>query len=267
MSDAARASLPVQRQNIQAGERLIVALDFETVEEAHRTVDRLGDTVSFYKIGLQLQLAPKLRQLFERLVAENKKIFLDFKYMDIPSTIEGVVKSASALQIKFMTVIGQRHIVQAAMKGKGNSDLKILAVTLLTHMNEMDMRKEYSTTCSLRQFVEERSKDLIDIGCDGLITSPNEIKLIRDTLPNRSFLIVTPGIRPLGTSRDDQKRVATPYDAIMNGADYLVVGRPITRSADAEGVTQRIIDEMKWAFETREGLSRPAPLPVAAEIY
>ena len=196
-------------QPLTARERLIVALDFQTTEEAQRVVEQLGDTISFYKIGLQLQLAPKLRRLFNRLTRDNKYIFVDFKYIDIPATIEGVVRAASMLQIKFITVIGQEHIVEAAMKGRGNSDLKILAVTLLTGMSEFDMRKAYSTTATLEKFVTDRARDVIKIGCDGVISSPQEITMIRNSvrenLPGKDFLIVTPGIRPIGASRNDQK--------------------------------------------------------------
>jgi orotidine-5'-phosphate decarboxylase len=270
MVGAAVARSHAHTQPLTARERLIVALDFQTTEEAQRVVEQLGDTVSFYKIGLQLQLAPKLRQLFNRLTRYNKDIFVDFKYIDIPATIEGVVRAASMLQIKFITVIGQEHIVEAAMKGRSNSDLKILAVTLLTGMSELDMRKAYSTTVTLEKFVTDRARDVIKIGCDGVICSPQEITMIRnsikDSLPDKGFLIVTPGIRPLGAPRDDQKRVATPYDAIMNGADYLVIGRPITRHDKPAEMAKRILDEMQWALEARD-LSRPRPLPISAEVY
>jgi orotidine-5'-phosphate decarboxylase len=255
---------------LTARERLIVALDFQTTEEAQRVVEQLDDTVSFYKIGLQLQLAPKLRRLFNRLTRDNKDIFVDFKYIDIPATIEGVVRAASMLQLKFITVIGQEHIVEAAIKGRGNSDLKILAVTLLTGMSEFDMRKAYSTTATLEEFVTDHARDVIKIGCDGVISSPQEITMIRnslkESLPDKDFLIVTPGIRPLGASRDDQKRVATPYDAIMNGANYLVIGRPITRHDKPAEMARRILDEMEWALEARNS-NQPRPLPVPAEVY
>jgi orotidine-5'-phosphate decarboxylase len=271
MSGAALA-LPLNRRSreeLSARERLIVALDFSTAEEAQKIVDELDDTVSFYKIGLQLQLAPKLRQLFNRLAKKRKNVFIDFKYIDIPATIEAVVRSASMLNIRFITVIGQDHIVEAAMKGRGESDLKILAVTLLTGMSEKDMRKAYSTTVSLERFVSDRARDVISIGCDGVICSPQEISLIRnnvgDIMPGRNFLVVTPGIRPVGSSRDDQKRIATPYDAIMNGADYLVVGRPITRSANPAEAAQKIIDQMGWALEEKSNSSASA-LPVPAEV-
>jgi orotidine-5'-phosphate decarboxylase len=174
MAGAALAIRPEQWRDVRVAERLIVALDFPTVDEAQEVVTELGDTVHFYKIGLRLQFAPKLRQLFKRLTMAQKNIFLDFKYIDIPTTIEGVIRAASELQIKFITVIGQSHIVEAAIKGRGDSDLKILAVTLLTGMNQEEMQRAYSTTLTLEQFVTARARDVIDSGCDGVISSPQE---------------------------------------------------------------------------------------------
>lgn len=254
MQNAALAIPPPAPHLAEAAERLIVALDFPNVDDASRAVDRLNGQVSFYKIGLQLQLDPKLPRLFRRLLSDKKKVFLDFKYIDIPATIEGVVRVASTLDIKFLTVIGQRQIVEAAIRGRGKSELKILAVTLLTGMTERDMRREYSTTLSLEKFITKRARDLIAIGCDGLISSPKEIHLIRDALPkDKDFLIVTPGIRPIGSSKDDQKRTAPPFDAIRDGADYIVVGRPITRDNQPEIAAGRIIDQMAMGFEARAG--------------
>jgi len=249
MPVAARAVHAALDGGIDAADRLIVALDFPTVDDAYRVVDQLGTSVRFYKIGLQLQFAPKLRKLFKRLVLDGKKIFLDFKYIDIPATIEGVVRAVSELDIKFVTVIGQAPIVEAAIKGKGNSSLEILAVTLLTGMSEEDMRRAYSTDLSLEDFVITRAKDVIGLGCDGLISSPREVKVIRDSMPNREFTVVTPGIRPLGADKDDQKRIATPYEAVASGADYLVVGRPITRHRQPAEVARGIIDQMQTAFD------------------
>src|SRR6516225_2011800 len=156
-----------------ASEKLIVALDVPTVAEAHRIVDSLRDTVCFYKIGLHLQLDPALGGLFQRLRREEKRIFLDFKYIDIPATVAGAVAAAARLGIRFITVMGQRHIVEAAVKGKEASELKVLAVTLLTGMTEEDMRKEYQTKLSLQQFVTTRAREAFAIGCDGVISSPN----------------------------------------------------------------------------------------------
>jgi orotidine-5'-phosphate decarboxylase len=252
---------------LSARERLIVALDVATAEEALLIIEQLKDTVCFYKIGLHLQLAPELHSIFDKLKREKKNVFLDFKYIDIPATVAGVVRMASKLGIKFITVMGQRHIVGTAVSARGDTDLKILAVTLLTGMSEEDMKREYQTDVPLREFVKQRAVEVAHLKCDGVISSPNEVQLIRSVVQREDFLIVTPGIRPIGTTQDDQKRTATPYDAIMNGCDYLVVGRPIIRDRRPRDAAQRIIDEMETALSARRSLGRAAPLPIAAEVY
>jgi len=245
---------------------LIVALDVPTAAEAHAIVEELGDTVSFYKIGLILQLDREFRSLLETLLEKQKDIFLDFKYIDIPATIEGAVRAASKLGIKFITVMGQSHIVKAADTGRLGSDLKILAVTLLTGMTERDMRIEYNTELTLESFIKERAKKASNMGCDGAISSPNEVKLIRSVVKRDDFLVVTPGIRNKGATPDDQKRTATPYIAVLNGADYLVVGRPIIQMKHKWRAARDMIDEMASALENPACLHRAASLPVPAEV-
>lgn len=254
MTDTTGARQQADRRAQSATDRLIVALDVATAKEASRIVDELGDIVAFYKIGLMLQLDPDLRPLVERLIGQGKGVFLDFKYIDIPATIEGAVGAASRLGVRFMTVIGERQVVGAAVKGRGNSDLKILAVTLLTGMSEADMQNEYSTISSIDEFVTRRATQAAALGCDGVISSPNEAGLIRSAVKKDGFLIVTPGIRPIGTEPGDQKRTATPRDAILNGADHLVVGRPIIRQQDRREAARRIIAEIAAAAaEYRDG--------------
>jgi orotidine-5'-phosphate decarboxylase len=246
----------IDRLSLSASERLIVALDTATVDEAMALVDRLGDIVSFYKIGLHLQLSAKLHLLVSHLTSRNKKIFLDFKYIDIPATVAGAVRTASQLGIDFITVIGQQPIVAAAIEARGDTGLKILAVTLLTGMSEEDLQREYHTSLTLPEFVKRRALDAERVKCDGVISSPNEIELIRSTVRTENFLIVTPGIRPVGAARNDQKRTATPYDAISRGADYLVVGRPIIADSEPREAAQCIIDEMALAFDRRGDKTR-----------
>jgi orotidine-5'-phosphate decarboxylase len=253
---------------VAAREKLIVALDVGSVGEARGIVKELQDSVSFYKIGLHLQLDPELPKLFGQLLQEQKRIFLDFKFIDIPATVEGAVRAAARLRIKFITVMGQRHIVEAAVKGKGLSDLKILAVTLLTGMSEADMKREYNTDLSLENFITKRAEAASEMGCDGVISSPNEVTLIRKAIHRDKFLVVTPGIRQKGAKPDDQKRTATPYDAIMNGANYLVVGRPIIQQPDKRRAAESIVDEMAMALVHQEmALRNSATLPVTAEVY
>ena len=256
-----------QTSSLSAKERLIVALDVPTVNEAHEIITELGESVVFYKVGLVLQLDPDLRSLFSRLREENKNVFLDFKYIDISATIEGTVRAASLLGIKFITVMGQSHIVKAAAKGRVGHNLKILAVTLLTGMTENDMKKEYNTEISLKEFIKRRAKEASLMGCDGVISSPDEVELIRSVIHKDNFLVVTPGIRRPGAEPDDQKRIASPHDAILKGADYLVVGRPIIRERNKLSATQRIIDEMEAAIASQERLSRSTSLPIPAEVY
>jgi orotidine-5'-phosphate decarboxylase len=237
----------VRRSLLQAKERLIVALDAATTDEAASLVDRLGDAVSFYKIGLHLQLAPGLHALITKLRSIEKRIFLDFKHIDIPATVAGAVKMASQLRIDFITVMGQQQILRAAGDARGDADLQILAVTLLTGISEEEMQREYFTSITLPEFVKRRSLTAERLKCDGVISSPNEIELIRSAVATEDFLIVTPGIRPAGSRQDDQVRTATPYDAVSRGADYLVVGRPIIRDADPKGAAERIIEEIARA--------------------
>lgn len=246
MAGAAVATLSdPHAERVRARERLIVALDVDTADEAIQIVRQLDDAISYYKIGLYLQLDPGLHRLIELLIREKKHIFLDFKAFDIPATISGAVRAASRLGIDFVTVVGQRPIVEAAVKAKSGC-LKILVVTLLTGMTQDDMRNEYHTDMHIQDFIAQRANFAAQIGCDGVISSAQEIEIIREAVNNRpEFLIVTPGIRPRGVSHDDQKRVTTPLQAIKNGANYLVVGRPIIRSDDRVVAARDILEEME----------------------
>jgi orotidine-5'-phosphate decarboxylase len=241
----------------RARDRLIVALDVGKVEEAERIVRELEGTVDYFKVGLHLQLDPALHGLIAYLLHREKKIFLDFKAFDIPATVAGAVRASAALGVTFITVIGQEQIVEAAVKARGNSGLKILVVTLLTGMNEKDMQREYSTEIPMNDFIVKRARFAANEGCDGVISSAREVELIRRNVRD-GFLIVTPGIRPhdAGVMNDDQKRIMTPYDAIIAGANYLVVGRPIIQQYDRASAAERILDEMQRALaavaDTRE---------------
>jgi orotidine-5'-phosphate decarboxylase len=237
------------RRPLHAAERLIVALDVAAVDEALKLVQLLGDQVSFYKIGLQLQLVPGLNPLVAELISARKRVFLDFKYIDIPATVAVAVRTAAELGVDFITVIGHKQIVRAAADARGAARARILAVTLLTAMDEADLRSEYHTALTLREFVEGRAIAARQAGGDGVIASPNEIEFIRAVVPTPNFLVVTPGIRPSGASRDDQRRTATPYQAFVRGADYLVVGRPIIGAASPRDAALRIIDEMALALD------------------
>jgi orotidine-5'-phosphate decarboxylase len=239
-----------------ARDRLIVALDVGEVSEATAIVKELDETVSFYKIGPHLLLDPKLHDLFHYLKFEAKKnIFLDFKVFDIPATVEGAVRAAAALGVKFITVVGQRPIVEAAVKARGNSPLQILVVTLLTYINQEDLKREYGSDVLLDDFILARAKFAADNGCDGVISSAREVRLIRENVKRTDFVIVTPGIRPRDASSDDQKRIVTPYDAIRNGANYLVIGRPIIHNSPRREAALKILREMQTAMDDEYLLS------------
>jgi orotidine-5'-phosphate decarboxylase len=237
----------IVRSPLSTRERLIVALDFPAADAAMRMIDRLANTISFYKIGLHLQLAPELNALVDKLKRAEKQIFLDFKYIDIPATVAGAVAMAAGLGVKFITVMAERRIMRAAIEARGDAALKILAVTLLTGTSEEDLHRDYHTSLGVPEFVERRAVEADRARCDGVVASANEIELIHAAVSTDDFLIVTPGIRPAGAARDDQVRTATPYDAIARGADYLVVGRPIIRAAEPRAAAERIIEEMARA--------------------
>jgi len=240
-----------------ARDRLIVALDVSSVDEAEIIVRELGDTVSFYKIGLHLLLDRRLHDLLGHLKAESKNIFLDFKAFDIPATVEGAVKAAKALGVKFITVAGQRSIMKAAVKAKGDSSLQVLVVTLLTYMNQDDLVAEYGSNAAIDDFILERAKFAANNGCDGVISSAREVELIKKAIDREDFVIVTPGIRPRDATPDDQKRVVTPYDAIMNGSDYLVIGRPIIHSRHSrQDAARAILTEMQSALDAQGETSK-----------
>jgi orotidine-5'-phosphate decarboxylase len=234
---------------VLARDRLIVALDVGEVSEAKAIVQELGETVSFYKIGPHLLLDPQLHDLFGHLKVNCKNVFLDFKVFDIPATVEGAVRAAAALGVKFITVVGQRPIVEAAVKARGNSALQILVVTLLTYIDQDDLKREYGSDALLDDFILARAKFAADNGCDGVISSAREVRLIRENVKRTDFIIVTPGIRPHNASTDDQKRVVTPYDAIKNGSNYLVIGRPIIHSAPRRDAASEILREMQTALD------------------
>jgi orotidine-5'-phosphate decarboxylase len=254
MANAALAFPPTVVEPVRARDRLIVALDVPTVDQADALVDELNGEVSFYKIGLHLQLDRNLHRLFEKVLADRKHIFLDFKAFDIPATVAGAVRAASKLGVDFITVIGQRAIVEAAVNARSNG-LKILVVTLLTGMNERDMQAEYGTKMQMTEFIAQRAQFAASVGCDGVISSAREVDLIRRAVKDRpDFLIVTPGIRPAGVGADDQKRVVTPFDAIRNGADYLVVGRPIIHNRRPLEAARSMLHDMELGFEARRSV-------------
>lgn len=233
---------------INAKERLIVALDVSTIGEARDLVDRLDGVVSVFKIGLQLQLAVD-RAFIQGLIKSDKKVFLDYKYFDIEETVRRAVREVAAIGASFLTVHGNAPTIKAAVEGRGESSLKLLAVTVLTSLDSVDIR-ELGFPCDVDELVLYRARSALAAGCDGLIASGREVAAIRGEVGSK-LMIVTPGIRPQASNTDDHKRPVTPTTAIAAGADYVVVGRPIRDASDPRAAAESIIAELQAAFEKR----------------
>jgi orotidine-5'-phosphate decarboxylase len=211
-------------------DRLIVALDMPTVEEAQRLVAKLDDAVSFYKVGLELLFAGGL-DLAQSLKTHGKRVFLDMKLLDIGNTVERAVANARELGVDFLTVHGHDlKTLRAAVAGRGSSDLKLLAVTVMTNLTAEDV-KQQGSRLTPGELVLHRARLAYESGFDGVIASGQEASAIREAT-GPDFLIVTPGIRLAGSTTDDQERVMTPEHAIDAGANHIVVGRPITQADD-----------------------------------
>ena len=225
-------------------DRLIVALDLPTVRDAEAMVERLGDAVSFYKVGYQLAFASGL-SFADTLARAGKRVFLDMKLHDIENSVARGVENVARLGVNFLTVHAYPQTMKAAVAARQGSNLKILAVTVLTSYDDIDLAESgYST--SVDALVARRAQQAHDLGVDGLVCSPEEASPLRLAV-GHDMLFVTPGIRPQGSARGDQKRVTTPAQAIAAGADYLVVGRPITEASDPRGAAQAIVDEIAAA--------------------
>jgi len=230
---------------IEPRDRLIVALDLPSVEAAEAMVARLGDGVSFYKIGYQLGFAGGLA-LSRRLVDAGKQVFIDLKLHDIANTVAQGVRSVARLGATFLTVHAYPQTMQAAVEAR-EGKLRILAVTVLTSFNDDDLAAA-GYAMGVADLVARRARQARDIGVDGLVCSAEEVAALRGIVGSEMAL-VTPGIRPTGSAAGEQKRIATPAQAIASGADYLVVGRPIITAADPKAAAAAIIDEISRASE------------------
>jgi orotidine-5'-phosphate decarboxylase len=225
-------------------DRLIVALDLPSPSDAGAMVERLGDAASFYKVGYQLAFAGGL-SFVDGLIRAGKRVFLDMKLHDIENTVAKGVESVARLGVTFLTVHAYPQTMKAAVAARQGSALKILAVTVLTSYDDIDLAEAGYTT-SVDALVARRAQQAHDLGIDGLVCSPEEASPLR-LVVGHDMLFVTPGVRPAGAAPGDQKRVATPGQAIAAGADYLVVGRPITGADDPKAAAQAIIDEIAAA--------------------
>ncbi len=226
-----------------AKDRLFVALDVASVDAARRLVAKLGDTISCYKIGLELLFGGGL-DVANELKAGGKTVFLDMKLLDIATTVEKATANIARLGLDYLTVHGHdRKTLDAAVRGRGTSRLKLLAVTVLTSLDRNDLREQGIETLSPADLVVHRARLALAAGFDGVIASGQEAALVRAAV-GPDFLIVTPGIRPAGAETGDQARAVTPLIAIRAGATHLVVGRPITAAADPKAAAAAIVQEI-----------------------
>ena len=223
-------------------DRLIVALDVPNVVQGLDLVARIGEAASFYKIGLGMLTGGGLALASELKGEMGKRVFLDMKLFDIGATIEAAVRGIARYDLDFLTVHGDPQVVRAAAEGKSGTGLKILAVTVLTSLSDEDLHEVgYHETA--RALVERRIHQAIETGCDGVVASPHEAALAR-ALGGKDFLVVTPGVRPDWSAKNDQARAATPLDALRNGASHIVCGRPITAANDPQAAARRVAAEM-----------------------
>jgi orotidine-5'-phosphate decarboxylase len=259
MLESSRAAVPgtgrfteaQMRTETSARERLIVALDVDTVDEALQIVSQLGPDVSFYKVGLQLFMEGGLG-VVRRIVDAGKKVFLDLKIDDTPRTVQEAVRNSAIDGVEFFTLQGNADTVRAARAGRGQRPSpKFLQVTYLSSWDTSNLHEHLhidagSDTLSIDDQVINRAKRILDSGCDGVIASGTSVGRLRREYPD--LLIVTPGIRPSGTGSDDHKRSMTPFEAVKMGADYLVVGRPIRSAADPKATAHKIQQEIEQAL-------------------
>lgn len=229
-----------------ADPRLIVGLDLPTIDAAQAMVDRLGDAVSFYKVGLTLLATPGGVTFAQTLRRSGKQVFQDWKLHDIGAQVEGAARSVAEGGCDLLTVHAEPQVMTAAVKGRGGADTRILAVTVLTSLSDADLI-EIGYGESAASLVERRVRQALDSGVDGVVSSPQEAARARELAAaagRPDFLVVTPGVRPHGADVGDQQRIATPADALKNGASHLVVARPVVAVADPVAAAAAIVAEM-----------------------
>lgn len=220
---------------------LIVALDFDSAAKARELVDRLGAHVSFYKVGLELYTAAG-PDFVRELISDGKDVFLDLKLYDIGETVKRAVARIAASGVRFTTVHSSSALMRAAVEGRGDSKLGLLAVTVLTSFGQQDL-VDLGYSCTVQDLVELRARKAVEAGMDGIVCSPLEAALVRRIAGPR-ITLVTPGVRSAGAGKGDQKRVATPSEALRDGANYLVIGRQVTRAEDPAAEVGRILEEI-----------------------
>lgn len=230
---------------IPVHDRLIMALDVPDIDQAKALIETLGDAVSFYKVGLELFMSGNYYALIHWLNGYGKHVFADLKFFDVPETVARAVRVLSQHGVDFATVHGNDAIMAAAAGAKG--DLKVLAVTVLTSLDEGDL-KDLGFACDVQQLVLSRARRALALGCDGVISSGLEVPLLRREVDDK-LLVVAPGIRPVeNRPDDDQKRVVSVEQAFRNGADYIVVGRPIRDAADPRAAALEVQKQIRAVF-------------------
>lgn len=232
-------------------DRLIVALDVPDAHTGIELASRIGDAVGFYKIGLGMLTGGGLALAQELKDAHGKRIFLDMKLFDIGATVAAAVRGLARFDLDFLTVHGDPHVVRAAVDGRGGSGMKILAVTILTSLDRADLDASLIKPGAVADIVAERAGRAFEAGADGVIASPNEAATIRALPGAAGRLIVTPGVRPAGAAPGDQKRVATPAQAIAEGADHIVVGRPVWQATDPRAAALSLLAELPGGVSPR----------------
>ena len=225
-------------------DRLIVALDVPNVVQGLALADRIGEAASFYKIGLGMLTGGGFALANELKHERGKRVFLDMKLFDIGATVEAAVRGIAQHGLDFLTVHGDPQVVRAAAQGRAGTETKILAVTVLTSLDRADLDANLIKPGDIHEITLERAARALEAGADGVIASPQEAALIRALPQAKGRLIVTPGVRPAGAALGDQKRVATPHQAIADGADHIVVGRPIWQAADPAAAARAVIADL-----------------------
>lgn len=221
---------------------LIIALDVESADEARRIVSAIGNGADFYKVGMELYAVAGMSFVHE-LIESGKRVFLDLKLYDISETVKRATRHIAQSGVSFLTVHGSRGVMKAAVEGRGDSPTKLLAVTVLTSFDQDDLA-DLGYQTPVADLVALRVRKAVESGIDGIVCSPLEVASVRQ-IGGAGLKLVTPGVRSAGADSGDQKRVATPAEAIANGADYLVIGRQVTRASDPRLACQQILDEIE----------------------
>lgn len=235
----------LSKKPIPTPERLIMALDVPSIPEAQALVEELGESVVFYKVGMELFMSGDYFAFIEWLKQRHKKVFVDLKFFDVPATVGRAIRALSKKGVDLATIHGNDAIMRAASEDKG--DLQVLAVTALTSLDRGDL-DDLGFQCDVRDLVLSRAKRALEIGCDGIVSSGLEAPMLRQELDHR-LLVITPGIRPVDNrEEDDQKRVVSVEQAFQNGADYIVVGRPIRDAEDRKAMAEKIQRQIASQF-------------------